>query len=115
MVASPMARPERYELLVVDDEPDIHAVTRLSLRGLRYGGREVALISAASGAEAVQAMRRQPHIAVVLLDVVMETTSAGLDACRAIRGELGNRFVRILLRTGQPGVGRPVGDCTLEA
>ena len=104
MVASLMARPERYELLVVDDEPDIHAVTRLSLRGLRYGGREVGLVSAASGAEAVQVVRSRPHVAVVLLDVVMETASAGLDACRAIRSELGNRFVRILLRTGQPGV-----------
>ncbi|MCG8457093.1 MAG: adenylate/guanylate cyclase domain-containing protein, partial [Holophagales bacterium] len=28
---------------------------------------------------------------------------AGLEACRVIRGELGNPFVRILLRTGQPG------------
>jgi hypothetical protein len=38
------------------------------------------------------------------MDVVMETDTAGLDACRVIRDELGNRFVRILLRTGQPGV-----------
>src|SRR5205085_8841219 len=29
---------------------------------------------------------------------------AGLEACKAIREQLGNRFVRILLRTGQPGV-----------
>ena len=90
-------------ILVVDDEPDVAAVTRLSLRGMRHGGRPVELVIETTGVGAVAAMRADPGIAVVLLDVVMETDTAGLDACRAIREELGNRFVRILLRTGQPG------------
>jgi hypothetical protein len=34
---------------------------------------------------------------------VMETESAGLDLAREIRGALGNDYVRIILRTGQPG------------
>ena len=46
---------------------------------------------------------QNPHIAVILLDVVMETDHAGLEACRSIREDLGNHFVRIILRTGQPG------------
>jgi CheY-like chemotaxis protein len=91
-------------VLVVDDEPDVAAVTRLSLRGMRHSGRPVELVTASTGAGAVAAMRADPGIAVILLDVVMETDTAGLDACRAIRDDLGNRFVRILLRTGQPGV-----------
>jgi CheY-like chemotaxis protein len=94
---------EPVKVLVVDDEPDVIAVTRLSLRGMRHGGRPVELVPATTGAAAVAAMRSDPGIAVVLLDVVMETDTAGLDACRAIREELGNRYVRILLRTGQPG------------
>ncbi len=95
------AQPIR--VLVVDDEPDVVAVTRLSLRGMHHGGRPVELVSSDTGAGAVSAMRADPAIAVVLLDVVMETDTAGLDACRAIREDLGNRYVRILLRTGQPG------------
>jgi CheY-like chemotaxis protein len=94
---------EPIRVLVADDEPDVLAVTRLSLRGMRHGGRPVELVPVATGAGTVAAMRADPHIAVILLDVVMETDSAGLDACRAIREELGNRYVRILLRTGQPG------------
>ena len=39
-------------------------------------------------------MRTDSDIAVILLDVVMEDPHAGLAACRAIREELGNRFVR---------------------
>ena len=95
--------PTPLRVLVVDDEPAVAAVTRLSLRGMHHGGRPVELVTASTGAEGVEAMRADPGIAVVLLDVVMESDTAGLDACRAIREELGNRFVRILLRTGQPG------------
>jgi CheY-like chemotaxis protein len=96
--------PEKHRILIVDDEPDVHAVTEFSLRGVRYGTRSVEFATAFTGEEAVEAMRSRPDTSVILLDVVMETPSAGLDACRAIREELGNRFVRILLRTGQPGV-----------
>lgn len=81
----------------------MHAITRLSLRGLRYRDRRLAFVSAKTGREAVEIMRRQPGIAVILLDVVMESEHAGLEACRVIRSELRNPFVRILLRTGQPG------------
>jgi CheY-like chemotaxis protein len=94
---------EPIRVLVADDEPDVLAVTRLSLRGMRHGGRPVELVPTTTGAGTVEAMKSDPSIAVVLLDVVMETDTAGLDACRAIREELGNRYVRILLRTGQPG------------
>lgn len=96
--------PSPYRVLVADDEPDVAAVTRLSLRNMRHRGRPVELLDVTTGAQVVEAMRDDPDIAVILLDVVMETDTAGLDACRAIRDELGNRFVRILLRTGQPGV-----------
>lgn len=97
-----MARP-KHQILIVDDEEDIHAVTQLSLRGLKFKGKRCQFLSAHTGAQAQQMVRDNPAIAVVLLDVVMETDHAGLDACRHIRDELGNQFVRIILRTGQPG------------
>jgi CheY-like chemotaxis protein len=95
--------PENYLILVVDDEPDMHSLSRLSLRSLKYRDRGVELAFASTGQEAVEFMRSRPDTAVILLDVVMETPTAGLDACQSIRQELGNEFVRIILRTGQPG------------
>jgi CheY-like chemotaxis protein len=96
--------PNKHRILIVDDEPDIHTLTKLSLKGLQYRGCPIEFLTASTGEDAVRLMSINPEIAVILLDVVMETNTAGLDACRAIREELGNRFVRILLRTGQPGV-----------
>ncbi len=49
-------------------------------------------------------MRTRDDIALVLLDVVMESEDAGLRVARAIREDLRNRHIRIILRTGQPGV-----------
>ena len=53
--------------------------------------------------EALQCLQDHADIAVLLLDVVMESEHAGLKLCQRIREELHNDEVRILLRTGQPG------------
>lgn len=102
-VSSALKPTAKHRILVVDDEEDVHLITKMSLKGLRYQDRRMEFLNASSGREAVEIMRTEPNVGVILLDVVMETDHAGLDACRTIREELGNPFVRILLRTGQPG------------
>nr|MBP6600126.1 response regulator [Giesbergeria sp.] len=99
--ATPQLRD--WRVLVVDDDVEVHAVTRLILGKMRYKGRGIELLSAHSGIEARQVMTSQSDIAVVLLDVVMETDDAGLRLVSVIRQELGNTATRIILRTGQPG------------
>src|SRR5450830_1200366 len=102
--APPAAGAERpWRVLVVDDDPDVHAVTRLALRNLSFKGRELELFSAHSGAEGYKVLSETADIALVLLDVVMETEDAGLVLARRIREDLGNHTVRVVLRTGQPG------------
>jgi response regulator RpfG family c-di-GMP phosphodiesterase len=92
-----------WKILIVDDEPEVHQVTRLVLGSFRFESRGLEFLSAYSAAEARERMREHPDVAVILLDVVMETEHAGLDVVRTVREELGNRQVRIVLRTGQPG------------
>ncbi len=100
--ASPLT--QAWKVLIVDDEEEIHVVTRLALHDFSFGGRNLEFMSAYSGAEARQVIHDNPDVAIILLDVVMETDSAGLDVAQYIRQELGNHFVRIILRTGQPGL-----------
>jgi response regulator RpfG family c-di-GMP phosphodiesterase len=92
-----------WKVLVADDDEEIHKVTRLALTGFTHYGKSVALLHARSGAEAVTRMREHPDTALVLMDVVMETEHAGLDAVLTIRHQLKNNLTRIVVRTGQPG------------
>ncbi|HET9484381.1 MAG TPA: DUF3369 domain-containing protein [Xanthomonadales bacterium] len=97
------AAPAPWKLLIVDDEPEVHQVTRLVLSSFRFEQRPIEFLSAHSAEQARAMLRDQPDIAVMLLDVVMETDQAGLDLVHYVREELRNHFIRIVLRTGQPG------------
>jgi CheY-like chemotaxis protein len=92
-----------WKILVVDDEPAIHQVTKLALRNLSVQGRPSQLINALSAKDARDQLAKHPDIAVVLLDVVMETEDAGLEFIKHIREQADNPLIRIILRTGQPG------------
>ena len=92
-----------WKILIVDDEPEVHAVTKLALSDFKFMGKGLEFVSAYSGIEAKQAFEHHHDIAVVLLDVVMEQDDSGLLVAEYIRDELHNHFCRIILRTGQPG------------
>jgi class 3 adenylate cyclase/CheY-like chemotaxis protein len=93
-----------WRILIVDDEPEVHAITRLALADLHLDGRPLQLTGAADAASARELLLRHPDTAVILLDVVMEREHAGLELARWIREERGDRAIRIVLRTGQPGL-----------
>lgn len=97
------ADAKTWKLLIVDDEPSVHEVTRLTLSSFEFEGGRLEFLSAYSAAEARRQLQEHPDIALVLLDVVMESDHAGLQLAHHIRRELGNSQVRIVLRTGQPG------------
>ncbi|MGA9334409.1 MAG: DUF3369 domain-containing protein [Rudaea sp.] len=98
-----VSQPPPWKVLIVDDEPEVHAVTRMVLGDLRFADRPLQFLNAHSTAEAEALLRDHADIAVMLLDVVMDSDRAGLDLVRTVRERMGNQFVRIVLRTGQPG------------
>jgi CheY-like chemotaxis protein len=101
----------QFHVVQVDDEPDVHEVTKLAMRSFRVYGLPVRLHSASSKAEGIEVLNSltlgRPDVslaAVALIDVVMETDQAGLELCDYIRNVMKNRILQIYVRTGQPGV-----------
>ncbi len=92
-----------WKIAIVDDEQEVHDVTVLALRSFSFCDRGLEFLSARSAAEARQLLAQHADVALVLLDVVMETDEAGLALVRYIRESLKNEHVRVVLRTGQPG------------
>lgn len=95
---------DRWIVLLVDDEPGVHEITRLVLADTSFSGISVELHSAYSASEAKAFLESHPDTALMLLDVVMETDDAGLRLITYVREQIGNADLQIVLRTGQPGM-----------
>lgn len=74
-----MESKDKIRVLVADDEPRLRELVRDLLE---RDGYEV--IEAADGEEAINAVKNNPDIAVVILDVMMPEVD-GWEACRRIR------------------------------
>ena len=98
------AKPEDcWIVLVVDDEEDVHSVTRMALKGFAYKDKEIQFLHTYSAKESKKVLADHKDIALIFLDVVMESNTAGLDLVKYIRNKLNNHFTQIVLRTGYPG------------
>jgi response regulator RpfG family c-di-GMP phosphodiesterase len=93
-----------WKLLVVDDEPDVREITRLNLKNFHFDGRALEILEADSAIQAKEILSKKKDVAVALIDVVMENDDAGLKLVEYIRGELNNQLIRLVIRTGQPGL-----------
>lgn len=70
---------EQIRILAVDDEPDLRSLLRILLTGRGYE-----VLEAASGREAVERLRSEPQIDLVIMDIMMPGLD-GVAACAEIR------------------------------
>lgn len=94
---------QEYLVLVVDDDEYVHQLTSMVLKNFAFEGNSIRLESVLSANEAKEFLNKNSEVAVILLDVVMETDDAGLQLVNHIRNQLKDYEVRLLIRTGQPG------------
>ena len=100
---APSTNHSPWKILIVDDDSEVHAVTKLVLSNFKWENIPLQFLSAYSASEAEQIFSQHNDIAVALIDVVMETDSAGLQLIKNIRNKFKNKTTRIVIRTGQPG------------
>jgi diguanylate cyclase len=91
------------KVLAVDDDRNFQDSLVFSMRDFHYGSRPLEILRAGNSDQADLQLAAHDDIAVVFLDVMMETEDVGLRLVRSIRETLQNNQVRIVLLTGQPG------------
>lgn len=102
--AAPRTVAVPWCVLLVDDDAEVHDVTRLALRKFEFQQRGLELLSAYSAREAQQLFQQRKDIALAVIDVVMETEHAGLELVRWLRETGLSPLTRLVLRTGQAGL-----------
>ena len=70
---------DMIRILAVDDEPDLRSLLRILLKNRGYE-----VLEAASGTEAVELVRSEPRIDLVIMDIMMPGLN-GVQACAEIR------------------------------
>jgi CheY-like chemotaxis protein len=102
---------KEWNVLIVDDEPDVLSVSKLAMRNFTVYGLPIKIHTAQSKAEALEVlntklMRRGGYLnlPVAFIDVVMESDNAGLELCQHIRETMRNKITALYVRTGQPGL-----------
>ena len=93
----------KWKIIIADDEQDVHTLTKTVLKDFEYQGKRIEFISTYSEAETINALKEHNDVAMILLDVVMDSDDAGLKIAKRIREELKNNLIQIILRTGQAG------------
>lgn len=96
-------KKENWKVMIIDDDVEVHSVTKLVLNDFEFDGKGLEFISAYTGEEAKNLFKQHDDVAVILLDVVMEEEDSGLKLAKYIREDLKNTLSRVILRTGQPG------------
>ena len=92
-----------WNILIVDDEKDMHHITTVALEAYAFEGRPIAFHHCYTAKEARDHIKTHPDVALILLDVTLETEDAGLQLIHYIRKKLNNSITQIVIRTGQPG------------
>ena len=88
-----------WKILIAGGNAELHERARRALTGCDFFGRPPQLFSARSGPETLELILRHPDTALLIADTWMEHERAGLDAVEAIRGNLRQHRMRIVLCT----------------
>ena len=90
-------------ILIVDDDADVHRVTKYALQTALIEGRKIKFYHAYSGIEALEILARN-CIHLLLLDAIMETDDAGLLTAHRIKKLMTTMTPVIIMRSSHLGI-----------
>ena len=91
------------KVLLVDDDKNLSDSLRMYFIETKGIFSEEQVLTASSKAEAIQQLEKNEDIDIIILDVVMENNTSGLEVVEYLRKKLNRAMTQIILHTGQAG------------
>jgi signal transduction histidine kinase len=91
----------QWKVLITDDQEMIHVMIKHYLKDYQFQGIGLQFIDAFSGQEARSLLKKNYDIAVVILDVMLESPDTGFQIVQYIRETLNNKILKIIMLTGK--------------
>ncbi len=91
-----------WKVLIIDDDNFIHIMLKELLKDFTFEDKPpLIILSAYSSVEALNILKGNRDIALILLDIFIEEENTGLKLSRYIREIIGNKATRIVLMTSR--------------
>lgn len=90
-----------WKVLIVDDDNFIHRMLKEVNKNLTFEDKGIKFHSTYTSQEAINILKENKDIALVLIDVFLEEKDSGLGLAKYIREDLKNTDIRIVLMTGK--------------
>lgn len=91
-----------WKVLIVDDDDLTRSVVWFALKYFPFVDRKFKIFQAISQQAAIDIFEKEPHIALILIEVVNGGDPSPLDFIDYVRHQKQNHLVQILLHTDQP-------------
>ena len=95
-------KEKKWKLLIVDDDKEVHTLTKLALCQFTFDCKAIDFLSAYSTTEGKKLLLDNMDTAVVLLSIIIDKEDSALQMAHYIRTKLNNHLMRIIFRTNQP-------------
>ncbi len=90
---------EPWQILVVDDDRDIHALTSIILNDFQFQNRPLRIHYARTTTQAIDTLNEFAGIQLMLIDMVMEDKDSGIQIIDHLRATLENNRMQVIVRT----------------
>lgn len=93
-----------WKILIVDDDNFIHRMIKEINQDIKFEGKSIEFCSAYTSEQAINILRENKDVALVLLDVFLEQQNRSLKLAEYIREEMKNVDTRIVLMTDKGSI-----------
>ena len=94
---------DKWKILFIGNDKSFHKSAELAIKKIKISGRKIKFLSAHTSEEARKAINDNDDIALIFIDMFMESNKSGFELVSFIRDERKNSLARIILRTVPPG------------